>query len=562
MKRLIILSSKNANKLKEFQKAFAHYDIDVSLLYVNMDSKKEMAKLFRDKPELIAVLKEETKLKSKKYKYEIVDLAKMYNQSTLEYITRDNLKIKKIKSKKIKGRIDLSRRNSDNINVFGWDDIFVIEEINKTMFELSKINEKISARNDSISKFIEAEIYYKDRLDLNFNKMSQKQTIEIGDKVIDFIKTNKYLNLYYSRISFRNIFINGLNNGAFFKSSKNRREKNYWLPGLNAGIPLVAKKDEIHEITFAVHDLCHFVIPDLIVDTDNKEKENTYILYRMLSEAITMVYADMLFIDMLKENNVEYDYSARKIYPIFEKIKELNPDIEIKKVLIANAMYCIFEDESYYKELMGGEDISLESLSILKSFRTKYEKFFIEDFKWTKKNYDNLIQNKNIQNWSIYFKEELKTQELELLSEKETFLSNQQALKNKVLEIIDEFQYKFEKLPNLSKNKLIANSFKKYLLGQSVIFFKYSFVPKTDFYLSKIKNFLKMETYTEQDILKIRKFYNEYIKLLYKKNLIDLDEKLTYMEIYPLFDAFYVFYERETEEKHSLRTTSKSILKF
>ena len=40
------------------------------------------------------------------------------------------------------------------------------------------------------------------------------------------------------------------NNGAFFRSAKTRREVNYWLPGLNAGIPFTSKKDEVHEISY------------------------------------------------------------------------------------------------------------------------------------------------------------------------------------------------------------------------------------------------------------------------------------------------------------------------
>jgi len=38
-----------------------------------------------------------------------------------------------------------------------------------------------------------------------------------------------------------------------FRSASNRREKNYWFPGLNAGIPLVPKRDPVHEATFMAH---------------------------------------------------------------------------------------------------------------------------------------------------------------------------------------------------------------------------------------------------------------------------------------------------------------------
>ncbi len=60
-----------------------------------------------------------------------------------------------------------------------------------------------------------------------------------------------------------------LDEGIFFRSPKNRRQANYWLPGLNAGLPLVEKKDEIHEITFMAHDMCHFAIKDLVFIGNN-----------------------------------------------------------------------------------------------------------------------------------------------------------------------------------------------------------------------------------------------------------------------------------------------------
>jgi hypothetical protein len=62
----------------------------------------------------------------------------------------------------------------------------------------------------------------------------------------------------------RGLFVSVANAGAFFRAAKTRRELNYWFPGLNAGIPYVAKRDPIHEVTFTAHDFGHFSIPDLI----------------------------------------------------------------------------------------------------------------------------------------------------------------------------------------------------------------------------------------------------------------------------------------------------------
>lgn len=83
------------------------------------------------------------------------------------------------------------------------------------------------------------------------------------------------------------LFTTVLNSGLFLRAAITRREFIYWLPGLNAGLPLVPKDDAIHEVemleislglgwklrgkspkspcefgqvTFQAHDLAHFLL--------------------------------------------------------------------------------------------------------------------------------------------------------------------------------------------------------------------------------------------------------------------------------------------------------------
>eukprot|EP01052_Picozoa_sp_SAG31_P026155 SAG31_NODE_2350_length_5893_cov_2.633414_2_plen_151_part_00 len=128
------------------------------------------------------------------------------------------------------------------------------------------------------------------------------------------------------------------------------------LPGLNAGIPFVAKRDPIHEITFTAHDFGHFLIPDLIYTGNNSDNaRRTYILYRMLSEATTMVFADMLFVETLRLSGHEYDWTRRKIHPLFVDTG-LQPFgrsrahffSETKKLLEANVHYCLLGKGCYF----------------------------------------------------------------------------------------------------------------------------------------------------------------------------------------------------------------------
>ena len=51
-----------------------------------------------------------------------------------------------------------------------------------------------------------------------------------------FFESNEYLMTPEARAyGLVNVATNVVNQGVFFRSAKNRREKTYWLPGLNAG---------------------------------------------------------------------------------------------------------------------------------------------------------------------------------------------------------------------------------------------------------------------------------------------------------------------------------------
>lgn len=176
-----------------------------------------------------------------------------------------------------------------------------------------------------------------------------------------------------------------LNFGVFFRAAQNRRQNNYWNPGLNGGIPLTKKADEIHELTFMAHDFGHFTIPDLTyIGTTSVRHRRAYIAWRMASEATTMALADMLFVDALNKSGVDYDFSTRRIYPLFVDLKINFLDKEnfvknLKRVVRANYIYCLRGDDSAYRELLrevGSQEENLEH------FKEKFMPFFVEDFHW------------------------------------------------------------------------------------------------------------------------------------------------------------------------------------
>lgn len=133
----------------------------------------------------------------------------------------------------------------------------------------------------------------------------------------------------------------------------------------------------------------HFIYPDLIITDNSKESKNKYIIARMMSEAFTIVLADMFFISLLDDDSVKYDFDKRKIYPLFKEMK-FNISIEnrdkIKELLWANTCFALLGEEDHLKSLIKKD-------CLFEDYKNKYQRFFQEDYKWTDKNYNNIVKN-------------------------------------------------------------------------------------------------------------------------------------------------------------------------
>ena len=166
-----------------------------------------------------------------------------------------------------------------------------------------------------------------------------------------------------------NIWKTVVNDGLVFKSSKNRRENNYFSTLLNPALPLVSKKDPIHETTFQVHDCGHFCILELIYTgyETSELQQLVYIAFRMISEAVTMMIADVLFIHALKMQGIEYDFDSRKIYPLYSS-SNLDFDRDgivptLEKLIRANVDLALKGNDTKFKKIASKE--------ALKTFKDK-----------------------------------------------------------------------------------------------------------------------------------------------------------------------------------------------
>eukprot|EP01119_Soliformovum_irregulare_P018038 TRINITY_DN5466_c0_g1_i2.p1 TRINITY_DN5466_c0_g1~~TRINITY_DN5466_c0_g1_i2.p1 ORF type:complete len:1067 (+),score=393.58 TRINITY_DN5466_c0_g1_i2:284-3484(+) len=591
MRRFIYLMTSNLNKLAEYTSTFTGlYGIEVLRIPCRpstgstLDPQDIQSLLSHGTNSLVplAVIREESNLyrpgsdafSSLEHGSKATNTARLWAYTLDKNTQQLNCKMY---GHSVVGTLDLTRRTNSFLigDVFGWDDIFVLP-CGLSYHDLRCHNVKRSSRDLCISDFLVEKVYYAKFLDVQFNKQTPGRVIDFSKDVADFVENSRYYNNSKSvEYGIRNLQNHVLNFGVFFRAAKNRRQNNYWNPGLNGGIPLTKKKDEIHEITFMCHDFGHFGIPDLIfVGNNSVRHRRAYIAWRMISEATTMTLADMLFVDSLAKTGVEYDFSARKIYPLF---LDLNVDLsekenrifKLKEVVRANFHYCLTGNTSYYQEMLKNAGKSDENL---KKFEEKFMPFFVEDFRWTEHNYDNMqLRAEEMRRWwdSILPLRNLKYLNLKSIDDFLTDLKNvdDSDTENFIASVFEKvFDEKVKPIVEnqveiLPKEVRLQRGFTRYMAGQLCICAKFHFIPQSQIYLNKIIDLLLQHEkgMSIEVVNEIRRIFDEFLELLLNEHLISKDDRLTFAEVYPLFDPLYVSYDKSHDDYEDLASVSRRI---
>ncbi len=592
--RLIGICTTNDIKVKEIAWDFAYYGIDVVKIPSPLDC-DDMDKFFSThilngkKYKPISIIKETSTLCDVNnhgiiYTSEqLTQLQRVCHHSTIHVYFPDDSE--KTWSNVVYGFIDFTRKTNDP-DVFDWDDIFVVEKCNKTYWELNKLNHKYSARDLNISAYIESMIYYKANVDLKHFPQNYTRCVDFYKDPSKFIlSVNEFSNPIAKKLNLSNIPINALNNGMFFRSAINRRQKLYWCPGLNAGIPFVPKpKDRAHELTFMFHDFSHWAMPDLIfTGTHSPLIQKVYIGYRLMSEAITLVLGDMLFVYSMLNSSFDYKtVEARKIYPVFTKLYDRlfdgsrTNEEAIRILLLGSYEYCFYGDLTIWSLYM---EPGPETDQILSDFTGKYDSYFLEDFRWTNLNYNYMKDYpKQYVKWWEEIKPIIQDHNLNLYSVSEwieKFNLDQATNTRELNQLIFDSVYNTWIKPLLTqpielndKKDRLLNTFTRYMCGQSLIFFKFDNSLHTDSYNRwlNIKNtfsYLKNNEITWEKLSYIvantRTYYEKYLECLSCNSLISRDDYHTYQDIYPIFKPFIVDYDG-LEEKKNLAEFSELML--
>jgi len=270
---------------------------------------------------------------------------------------------------RVRGRLRENAPTRDG--AYDWDSKFVPSGSHLTLDGLKRRGLKVSARQLAVGAWLQEWLHYPEPTTWKHMRPTDRVDEWLAGQAI--LQTPK-------AAPTRAIIERVHQSGAWFKASENRRVKHYWWPGLNAGVPMTPKKDYVHELTFLVHDLIHWAMPDTVPAADTEMDHRLYVATRMMSEAITLVMADMAFIDQAIADGLEYDTQKRKIHPLY------SPEHSLVDWCRAMSHYAIRGDDSKLAKIASSPEA-------LAAFKDKYAPFFEEDLRWTAHNARHLTQS-------------------------------------------------------------------------------------------------------------------------------------------------------------------------
>lgn len=564
MASVIVLRTSNARKAEEWRRNFERYGIAVRAVDGPATPEAARAVLAGAEPgtRVVAVCREQselcergTEVPSARRDLELVD----HVTTIVAWFVEDGELREARYVHRAEGFIDRSGGAAEEAGGW-WDPIFRLRATGRTYGEMRARGRKLSARDMAISRFLLDRVYYRRRVDLSATPRSPAATIDFADDVAGFVASSPWLtNPWMARFGLDRALAAVIDQGVFFRAAKNRREKIYWWPGLNAGIPYTPKRDEVHEATFMVHDFGHFLLPDLVfTGRVSARARAVYIAYRMISEAVTLVLADMVFVDTLRRSGVEYDWARRHAYPLLaatgvDLADDAGREARLAELLAANVAYCCKGDDSRWRALLaraGASDAALVD------YEEKYAPYFVEDFRWTARNWATMAERAD--EFRQWWQD---TAPLRALADLglETVEEFAAAIEGEGGDLVDRVfarVWRTRLLPALRGEVPAATpaerrerAFLRWLIGQFGVFARHDDAPDAALVRDRLAGFVAAHRgrLGLDEIARARAFYGRFVDGLAECHLATLDDASTWREVFALVEPFYVFYDGPRE---------------
>jgi hypothetical protein len=270
-----------------------------------------------------------------------------------------------------------------------------------------------------------------------------------------------------------------------------------------------------------------------------------------MSEGLTIVLADMLFVEAIKASGFEYDFSVRKINPLFGSLTlpAGNARAQLKALLQSNVAFANLGDEAPYRRMLnpGAEQA-------LGDYAETYKHFFVPDLLWSAGNYDDMVsRSPSFAAWTELVGRDLFGRaKLPLLDNLvETLRASGADLSSYESSVGPVFEHLFERVlaPKLvpaepvSDERAQSNAFLRYMVGQCFLYASYRHVEGMLERGKRMIDQLKtVDVFTQDEIRRIRSLYREDLTLLHDAGIITADDLSLYSQIFPLFSPRFLSY--------------------
>ncbi len=436
--------------------------------------------------------------------------------------------------REVAGRFDGSQLRPDDPSVFDWDAAFAT--VGPTLEAMETVGLKNSAREQCLSAFARAALHHKEPKALRWSAADAPEWSIDASLLID--------HPLYQRLSppLAHAFSWAINHGVFFRGAKSRRDGNYWFPGLNGGLPYVPKGDPIHEGTYLFHDVMHQLMPDLVFDgADSIDHKRVYIAYRMMSEAVSLVLADMLMVDGLATDPAHdgYDFGKRKIYPLYRAIaKRDDLDERIKWLLHQMVGFVLRGDPG---------ELPVDAPAWA-AFAEKYTRFFVADFQWTRMNWQNLVaRSPMVRHWiELVGPAAFAAQGVWFLSNVVEELGRGLPLPALCEKLFEEVYARriapalaYDQAPDAALAR--TTGFRRWLTGQVALFSRYAPIvdvpPLAHQLAERIRD---PRPFSPAEIAETRARFGDHVRGMAKLGILSEDDAVIFPDLFPLFDPFFL----------------------
>ena len=435
--------------------------------------------------------------------------------------------------REVAGQFDATRLRPDDPDVFDWDAAFA-SAAGPTLEEMDLVGLKSSAREQCLSAFARVYLHHKEPKALRWTPA------DTADWTTD-------ANLLLAHPLYRGLagplahalaFV--VDEGVFFRAAKSRRDGNYWFPGLNGGVPYVPKSDAIHEATYMFHDVMHQLMPDLVFDgADTLDHKRVYIAYRMLSEATSLVLADMVFAQTLANDpaHAGYDFGKRKILPLHDALDPARR---------ADLPWLLRQMAGFVIRGVPGE-LPVESPAWA-AFAAKYTRFFVADFQWTRMNWQNLVARQTmVRDWiALVEPKTFAAQNVWFISELVEEIGRGRSLADlcdRLFAIVWQRRIApalgYTAAPNVDRAR--SHGFRRWLTGQVAFFARYAPIVGLPALAHELAARLRdPRDFDPAEIAAIRGRFGDHVRGLAAIGVISDDDAAIFPDLFPLFDPFFL----------------------